>query len=256
MRIVVGVLILLLLAFLPGALQAAMMTEVPSLGPSGYGPGWLGYRSNAITGLRSAMNSVGNPALDPSGYEKLVADLSPDDILMTYSAGMKSWRGDLSPAGTFSGEYGNTLYFGLAVKGQVKLADVQCRVLSTDSPPTFSSTSSFASSSYSTSRVGVKSGADGQLGTSDDVVVTSGAGTQLVDAIYLVGVGVNLSPAARLTVDGKIPFDVSVTYGLGGLVGGDTVTSKVSLVLIPEPALVGPLLFAGVWLVRSRRRAS
>ena len=231
---------------------------IPSVGPNGYGASWSGYRTNAITALRASLPAVGDPDLDPSGYEVLLASLEPVGMFSTYPAS-HSWRGVFDPPAPFNNEYGNQLYFGLRIvagaEEKVKLQDVVYHIWSTDSgsgSPLFDLTYGFGSSNYSTARVGVNVGADGILNTGDDVLITSGSGSVGVDALYLVGVGASFSISTRALAEAKVPFAINLTYGIGSLTGNQTDTASVSIV--PEPATVSFFVLASLALLRRRRK--
>lgn len=234
--------------------MAQTITIVPSLGPSGYGSSWASYRDNAIAALRGfPVNNVGGPsdymALEPLSVE-------PTDMLMT-SPVQHSWMGDFAPEGVFANEYGNKLYFGVALVAaegsKVKLSDVVCRLWSTDELPAFwDATYSFSTYSYTTARVGVRAGGDGLLGTGDDVLITSGVGTQEVDAIYMTGVSPSFTLDNYESAQSQATFLLGIDYGLGSLTGDDAETSSVSVVQAPEPTAIG-LLLVGTLIFLKRR---
>jgi hypothetical protein len=104
---------------------------------------------------------------------------------------------------------------------------------------------------YTSARVGILAGPDGKVGTADDVYITSGPATQLVDALDYVGIGNAYWPADA----GEMATLVNAinTQGLT-VTGGYTITDGDGTILgttsnsigTPEPGTAGLMLGGGL----------
>lgn len=118
------------------------------------------------------------------------------------------WRGDFNPAAPFDAMHGMRIYVPVVLIGdasQLSLSKVSYRVVC--GIALLGNESSLASLDYSVSRRGVLKGPDGRLFTPDDVMVTSGPGSQLVDAIVFIGARVGATvntPEALSDLDAEI----------------------------------------------------
>lgn len=160
-----------------------------SSAPNAFGsPSFDPYAANAITGLENGGVSVGLPSL-PTFYENKTVFTAGEAIVTDYN----SWKGAVGPlAPPYNNELGNRLHFGLAVVdtgGTFSLSQLNFSITSSDVNSLGFAGSFNAGDVYSLRRVGINCGADGVCGTSDDIVITSGAATQLVNELYYVGVG-------------------------------------------------------------------
>jgi hypothetical protein len=197
--------ILLLLAALVAAGSAmAQVVIIPivSLAPR-HSPNITPYNQNALFAIRNGLTSYNsNPANPASIFERVTGDIMIDSI---YAAPTPSapefnmWRGIFDPAATLGSAYasqsGNSLSFGFMVAPdngqQVSLNNLSIHIGS-ETGIDINAVFPFYSSSFA----GVLKGADGVLWTADDTLVTSGAKTQLVDALIGRGSGFALPIAA------------------------------------------------------------
>jgi len=216
----------------PQTVGTLTMSVFPSPAPNAFGsPSFAGYTANAISALGSGLSSVGNPATTPTAYFR-VSSLDDRGNIVT---GFPSWKGLISPAtnfgAAFSSELGNRLHYGLHIVGngtQFKLSNLQFHMHGSDAGDIFAFDGDFSGLSYSSTRVGLNYGADHTKGTMDDILITSGPTTQLVDELMYVGVGNSLAPddascpgtnqatldCIKATYDSKIPFSITTTYNL------------------------------------------
>jgi len=192
----------------------------------------------------------------PTFYQGLPAGatISANQLVVS---GFPSWLGQANPGGAFgqnfANELGNRLHFGLAVVASpgttFSLSQLSFSMASTDPGNTFQFSGDFSDPNdptnvYSSARVGVRS---------DGTLVTSGPATQLVSALYYVGVGNAIAPddiGATGTdqeqldqvlgfIEGLEPFQINVTYTLTTDAGTFTGTSFVN---VGEADQLGDLL--------------
>jgi len=217
----------------------------PSPAPNAFGsPSWPGYVTNAINALQNGLPSVGNPANDPTAYFRVSTETDRDNIV----TGFPSWKGFANP-GTkfgpaFANELGNRLHFGLAIIGTngttFSLSGLSFDMESTDPGDIFQFIGDFSdpmdpSNVYSSTRVGI---------APNNAVITSGPATQVVKALYYVGVGNAIAPddvtpqcmgtdqstidCVKAFYDSIMPFRVTTTYTLkdsdGGVLGTNSAT--------------------------------
>jgi hypothetical protein len=106
--------------------------------------------------------------------------------------GFPSWNGIVDPGTAFGPEYaselGRRFSFGLAIEGDgaTRFSISQLSFKGVTDDPTHMLDFHFAAGSYgySSEYRGLDYGPDRMRGTADDVWITSGVNTQLVDAIY------------------------------------------------------------------------
>ena len=283
-----SVLAMVIVAVVASGGWAAVTTleVVPAYAPVGptLSPSWPGYVTNAIDALMGGTPATvrGTPDFDPAAYEAVTSQpISPRELVITPD--FASWRGFAAPTPgwdgpsmQFAAENGNRVHFGLIIESdddttpfalddldwELNWLDLPAKTPSTQVDTPFKS-GSFKDTMYSTSRVGVDYGPDGVLGGGDDSEITSGASTQLVDALYYVGIGdgfVAEDTGGGATdqadidkiVDGLIvPQRLKVTYMLG-----DTKMAMGSVDILPEPGsfVIAIMAVLGGWSVIRRRR--
>jgi YD repeat-containing protein len=134
-----------------------------------------------LGGPLSTHSRVGNP----TGIEiRQVFDASD----MTVATNNYLWRGNFNPPAPYATQHGQRVYCPVLLIGQngkVSLDRLQYQV--TCGVTVFNNQSSLTGLPYSVSRIGIQAGADGVLFTPDDILITSGSGTNLVDAIAFIG---------------------------------------------------------------------
>ena len=191
----------------------------PSLAPNAYSsPNWPFWVTNALDGLEASSSPIGS-STDPSAYAWVSKIRTHDSIVTSFP----SWRGVADPASTFgtafAGEYGNRLHFGLHVVGngtQFRLSNLSFSMHSNDPGDTYQDIGDFSSSTdaYSSYCMGIDYGADRMKGTPDDVVITSGPATQLVDELIYVGIGNAADPTYFSCTTGTQQAQIDCTAGI------------------------------------------
>jgi hypothetical protein len=245
---------LLTLALAPAA-QAATIVVTPALAPNAFGSAYFGdWTANAITALLAGASTAGNSAL-PS-YYKAGGDITAAEGLVT---GFPSWLGQADPGAVFgpafAAEGGNRMHFGLVIDGdgtQFSISQLAFESYSDDPANILGSGFNYAPGDfdYNLSYQGVLKGADGLLWTADDVFVTGGSNTTLVDGLVSRGVGNSIpvycpgcsgseqQAAIDAVAAGPYPTKFSGTYGL--IVAGsdtiDTGTGTFTFSAVPEPS--------------------
>ena len=163
--------------------------------------------------------------MTPTAYYRVKQENDVDNIV----TGFPSWKGQADPGtvfGTsFANELGNRLHFGLVIIGTngttFSLSELAFDMESTDPGDTLQFTGDFSdpSNAYSTTRVGI---------APDGTVIMSGPATQVVKALYYVGVGNAIAPndigctgtdqqqidCVKAFYDSIMPFRVITTYTL------------------------------------------
>lgn len=150
-------------------------------------------RDNLLTGIKYGGKSfttsgsrVGTSAGNVTAIEiKNVFDVSD----MMVSTTVNLWRGQFNPPAPYNAQFGNRPYVAVLAIGQngkVCLDRLSYKV-SCGAIPLLGNNSSLAGLTYSVSRIGISAGPDGKLFTADDEIITSGSGTNLVDAIAFIG---------------------------------------------------------------------
>lgn len=270
---------LLALVSATGTASAQITLQVfPSPAPNFFGsPSWAGYRDNAIESLEAGGGgNIGSRVSDPTAYETGTSFQVHDFIATNYNM----WLGNTGLGAPLNNELGHRMHFGLRAVAQVgtqfALEDVAITMTSSDSGNGFGfSEPAGGWGSYSASRVGVLRGPDGIVGTGDDTFITSGPSTQLVDALYYVGVGnadESLINATTYSSGSPYPYtntpnpalaysesaggfsgefgpgwSLSTTYTINGFSGTGTAT------LIPAPGALAALGLGGLLAARRRR---
>jgi hypothetical protein len=252
---------------LSSAAGAATIQVIPSIAPNGFGsPSWTQYQQNAVDAIAAGSTSFGSGAAQ---YVALAngTTVNLKDVTVT---GFESWMGVAAPnTPQYSGEYGNRMHFGVKIDGQgsqVSISQLAFSGNSSDPNNTLAFSYGVGQYDYGAGWVGHLKGADNTLWTNDDVLITSGANTQLVDGIAGRGSGNSLdiySTDPGATNQDKIDnvfnvwdiqpdteFSFTGTYTLGADVG------SASFDLVPEPASLGVLSLIGGLLLRRQRRGA
>ena len=193
---------------LPGIARGQIETfnVIPAFAPKGpSSPGWTGYVTNALTGIKAGGATVGDRGTSPDGYEAVTSMLRPAEMIYT---DYPSWQGSADPSTryasfdpVFQAENGNRIHFGLHIVTEdgetFALDQLDWSLNSDDDEHYFDQAGTFAGQNYSPTRIGINYGADMMEGGGDDIVYDNGeAGTNEIHEFIYVGVGdgFNASP--------------------------------------------------------------
>ncbi len=248
----------------------------PAFAPNGLAsPSWSNYVTNAIAGIDAGGTNTGtgpNRDDDPAYYETVSGPISPSELIYTE---FNSWRGMAANNPAFTGpmtnEFGNRIHFGTRITAtagmEFALNDVTWTLDSDDLTDYFDQNGSLGGN-YSATRVGLNYGGNGVKGGGDDIMYTSGAGSQLINELLYVGVGdgfpseniaaptdqddINLTlDALYAGCDGDCEVLLTGTYMVGDASGSGEVT-----LLVPEPSSMALASFGallGLGVLRKRR---
>lgn len=173
------------------------ITVIPWVAPNTFGsPSFLGAELNQFDAVRAGAASAGTPGT-PTYYQAISGPIGYGNLIAT---NFNSWQGSANPGAGFAAELGNRIHYGLAINGNGTAFSISQLsfafdgngagdVFDIDFGPGYEYSPYDGSGGY----VGILRGTDGQLGTSDDVFITSGPSTQLVDA--LIGRGTGMADA-------------------------------------------------------------
>lgn len=262
-----------LLAFaLAPCAQAATIVVIPALAPNAFGSAYFGaWTANAIEALHDGATSAGDPSL-PSYYQAQ-SNITPAQSLVT---GFPSWMGVVDPGTVFgpafANEGGNRMHFGVLIDGdgqQFSISQLSFEGFSDDPGNILGSGFYYEAGDfdYSLGYQGVLKGDDGLLWTNDDVFVTGGPNTTLVDGLVSRGPGNSIpvycagctlaeqQAAIDLVANGPYPTKFTGAYGLH-LEGEDFIeTGAGSFVFgaVPEPA-TWAMMLAGFGLIGATLR--
>ena len=127
-----------------------------------------------------------------------VTNVTPAQAVVTQ---FRSWMGVVDPGTVFgaayASEFGNRMTFALSAisdpSHEFSISQVSFTGQSSDPAGLLNFSVAFGGYNYSNGIVGVRYGADNKLGGGDDEFITSGANTQLVDALFGRGSGNSLA---------------------------------------------------------------
>ncbi len=247
--------------------SAATITTYSALAPNAFGsPSYAPWVNNVNTALYNGLTSGGTPGT-PSYFSTITGPVSIADVLVS---GFPTWKGYANPGSVFGPAFANELGTRDAsplkiTKGsgpQFSISQLSFSMTSTDPGNTFGFGFAAGSYNYSTDYQGILFGLDGVWGGGDDIFITSGPNTQLVDG--LVGRGsangiavYDTDPGA--TQQDKInnalsyypdPFTITGTWSLGA----DTASATITVVPVPEPTSMSLAFIGGLSLLAARRR--
>jgi hypothetical protein len=220
------------------------VTIFPSVGPDAgtFGnpsPNLAGYNNNAINALYQTIPGVpaNSTILTPSSAAPAAYSVAGSTIPIgsIISTPFNSWLGVANPGGAYAGEFGNSLYFGAILVSndpgtvQFSLDSIEASIASSD--PTLNVPASLLSGDYSDSVVGVIAN-NGQFGAGD-TFVTSGLGSQNVDAILLLGTSTGYNSAAFTNQNGG--DQAIINNGIAQVGVNSPITITGTYTVIPSP---------------------
>lgn len=253
-RIIKGLCLVALSILSATGSRAATIEVTPWSAPNAFGsPSFSDAVANEIFALKNGLSSYGDASL-PTYFETAPSEMEVSENMVT---GYPSWLGSADPAGdfgaAFAAELGNRLHFGILITGdgeEISISELGFSAISTDPDNTLGFSFAPGSYNYSLQYQGWDYGLDETPLTGDDVMITSGPNTQLVDAI--VGRGSGNAWASYLTDPGETPqdklngqiasvysgpFTFTGTYTLGEAVGSGSVNFNVEQP-VPEPSTI------------------
>jgi hypothetical protein len=248
--------------------NAVAIDVIEWLAPNGYGsPSYAGAVANANYAIANGLSTYG--AAGPTQFNA-GSSFTSNQVIVT---GFPSWMGSANPGVTvgpaYANELGNRMLFGIRVDGQgsqFSISQLSFSATSSDALNALAFSFGAGSYNYSNDYMGILKGADNLLFTSDDVFVTGGANTTLVDG--LVGRGSGNSFAAycpgctvaqqQAKIDAAAaypgsPFTFTGTYQIGA----DSGSGQFQIAAVPEPSTWAMMIlgFAGVGFIAHRRKA-
>ena len=257
---------------------ATTITVTPWLAPNAFGsPSFALAQTNALTALYSGAATAG--AVGPSQFNAQTTALTGSQTVVT---GFASWRGAVDPGTVFGAAYaaegGNRMHFGVLIDGQgsqFSISQLSFEGYSTDAGHVLNFNFPSGAYGYSEAFQGIRYGLDGHLGGGDDIFVTAGLNTQLVDGLVGRGSGNSLAaycPALPLPCDlaaqhaaiaqaaaalGTNPIQFNGTYALTLADPSQSIptgrgTFNINAGTVPEPGTAG-LLLAGLGILSARR---
>ena len=244
---------------------AVTIDVTPWVAPNGFGsPSYAAAVANANYALYHNLNSYG--AAGPTQFSAQ-SNVTASEVIVT---GFNSWRGVAAPGAPYQSELGNRMLFGLRIDGQGSQFSIsQLSFAATSSDPGNALAFAFAQGSYNYSLdyQGIQKGGDNLLFTGDDIFVTSGPNTQMVDGLVGRGSGSSFAAycvlpncstvadqQAEINAAASYPgsaFTFTGVYTLGAITGDDTF----HISAVPETStwVMMILGFAGMGVMAQRR---
>ena len=256
--------------FVLPAFADPVITVSPFLAANVFGsPSYATQATNAVYAQMHGLTTYGS---GPSQYTVQSNATSAQGVVTSFN----SYMGVADPTGAYANELGNRFSFAIDIIGngsQFSISQLTFAESSTDPGGSFNGVGHTAGFyNYSQNYEGVLAGPDGKLGTADDIFITSGSNTQLVDALYGVGSGASFAADCtgctttaqrQAAIDAVAaypgtPFSITGTYGLSGT--NDTGSAKFNisapgLAATPEPSslmLMGTGVASIAGIVRRR----
>jgi hypothetical protein len=224
------------------------ISVTPWLAPNAFGsPSWPQAELNAVQAEYKGVSTFG--AAGPTQFNAKTTPVTGGEAIVT---GFNSWMGVADPTDpALSNELGNRMTFAVAILGngtQFSISQLSFSGSSTDANDALAFANAAGAYTYSEDYEGVRAGADGIVGTSDDVFITSGSADQLVDAVFGRGSGNSFQPDdaactgcttaqkqaqidAAASYNGT-PYTFTGTYSIGNVSGSGTF----DIVPTPEPS--------------------
>ena len=205
-----------------------------SLAPNAFGsPSFPAWQSNAVSSMMAGGVPTGTPG-SPTYFET-VGNVLPSWLSVT---SFPSWMGTADP-GTmfgpaFAAELGNRGTFPLFIDGnggQFSISQLGFTAVSSDVGNVLGFSFGAGSYNYSLGYVGIQFGGNGVLGGGDDVFVTGGVNTQLVDALAGRGSGNALWPCGPgdLSLCSTVAEQQAAINNMTSILGGETFTGTYTL---------------------------
>lgn len=234
------------------AQSAPTILVTPTLAPNAFGsPSYPAWVNNSIYAQSHGLNTYGTPN-SPTQYNAQNVVTASEGIV----TGFPSWKGVADPGTVYGPQYanelGNRMLFGIYINGngtQFSIAGLSFSASSSDADNALGFGFGAGSYNYSNDYRGILKGADGILGTADDIYVTSGAATQLVDAFVGRGSGSSFAaycdgctvPQQQAAINDAAsyfttPTTFTGTYTLGNVSGSNAFLITPTTGAVPEPA--------------------
>jgi hypothetical protein len=230
-------------------------------------PSFAAAEANAVQGMMNGGVATGS---GPSAFTP-VTNVTPAQAVVTQ---FRSWMGVVDPGAAFGAAYanesGNRMTFALSAisdpSHEFSISQMSFVGHSSDPSGLLNFGVPFGGYNYSAGYVGVRFGADGKLGGSDDIFITSGPNTQLVDALFGRGSGNSLAAVCHgctlgeqqaaidaVAADPGIPFTFTGTY----TVVEDSASGTFNIANVPEPSTWAMMVlgFAGMGFMAYRRKS-
>jgi hypothetical protein len=230
-------------------------------------PSFAAAEANAVQGMMNGGVATGS---GPSAFTP-ITNVTPAQAIVTQ---FRSWMGVVDPASAFGAAYanesGNRMTFAVSAIGdpshEFSISQMSFAGRSSDPSGLLNFDVPFGGYNYSAGYVGVRFGADGKLGGGDDIFITSGPNTQLVDALFGRGSGNSLAAVCHgctlgeqqaaidaVAADPGFPFSFTGTY----TVVEDSASGTFNIAGVPEPSTWTMMVlgFAGLGFIAHRRKS-
>jgi len=245
----VGTDVVLVLASAVGDASSKLTTVTiyPTPGPNTSSPNYIQWRNNLIHFLETGVGNSQERSEPTNVTFPNMVDVG--DILVSTNP-ITLWRGQLNPQQPFNNELGNYVYFALKI---ISATPFNLNGVSWNQRDTPAYITPFVGQmtnvSYSASVVGVSYGPDGIKGTADDVIITSGSSTQLVNELYYRGVGTSFYGNSQTQIQNVrnhissiSPYYHLCTWTVTGTNGSLLATSSSSILVLLSLPIFPPTL--------------